>query len=420
MGKMELKCGYCGKESYGDKVTMFRSSVDEDLYICNACIDACKDILDEMDKDAKKTEMVGNILMKPSEMKKHFDDYIVNQDKAKKKLAVAVYNHYKRTFYNANIADDMKLKKSNVLMVGPSGSGKTLFVETLAKKMNVPYVIQDVTSLTQAGYVGDDVEVVLKKLIENAGGDVQAAERGIVFLDEIDKIGRKGENVSITRDVSGEGVQQSLLKMLEGSIVTVPITGNRKHPSQECYQIDTSNILFVCGGAFEGIEKIIEKRFYKKSKIGITPTIASSSNSSQDKTYNHLINKINRKDLRKFGMMPEILGRLPVICPIEELDVDALVRILTEPKDSIVRQYKTLFEIDGIELEFTKECLEVIANRAKDAGTGARELRSIMEDFLTEYMYSIPDMDNVSKVTLTKECIEHNIEPSYEYTEEAI
>lgn len=262
--------------------------------------------------------------------------------------------------------------------------------------------------------VGDDVETVLKKLIENADGDIKAAENGIVFLDEIDKIGRKGENVSITRDVSGEGVQQSLLKMLEGSIVSVPTTGNRKHPNQECYQIDTSNILFICGGAFEGIDKIVQKRIHKKSKIGLTQERVNS----EEEAFNSLIHKVTQKDLRAFGMMPEILGRLPIVCTLEELDREALVRILTEPVDSIVRQYKTLFEVDGIELEFEKECLEAIADKANESGTGARALKSVMEDFMTEYMFDAPDM-NLSKITFTKECVDKSDNPTFVYAEKA-
>ena len=414
---MKMTCSFCGKEYGEGDITLFRAEANSDLLICTNCIDACNSALEDAMIMNKSTDFIDEVdSIKPSAMKKHFDDYIINQDNAKKKIAVAVYNHYKRCFYNENVAvnkDDIKLKKSNLLMVGPSGSGKTLFVETIAKKIGIPYVIQDSTSLTQSGYVGDDPEVLLKKLIENANGDVKKAEKGIVFLDEIDKIGRKGENVSITRDVGGEGVQQALLKMLEGSIVSVPMTGNRKHPSQECYQIDTSNILFICGGAFEGIEKIIGKRINKKSKVGFATETSETTNKDN---YNELIAQITPKDLRKFGMMPELLGRLPIICPIEELNRDALVKILTEPVDSIIKQFTIMFEMDGIELVFTKECLEAIADKAIKSGTGARALRSIIEDLMTECMFNVPDM-KVSKVILTDKCVTGEEEPTYEYQE---
>lgn len=412
----KLTCGYCGRSYDIDGDTLLlRSDVDSELLICEHCVKICNEAIDTAMANYKVNIKEIESGLKPSDMKKHFDDYIINQERAKKVIAVAVYNHYKRTFYNNNIATDMKLKKSNVLMVGPSGSGKTLFVETMAKKMGVPYAIADATSLTASGYVGDDVETVLKKLIDNANGDIKEAEKGIVFIDEIDKIGRKSENPSITRDVGGESVQQSLLKMLEGSIVSVPMSGNRKHPNQECYQIDTSNILFICGGAFENIEKIIQRRIFKKSKIGLTQ---NKEMDSKEHSYNELIHKITPKDLRQFGMMPEILGRLPVICTLEELDRDALVSILTEPVDSIVRQYKTLFEVDGIELEFEKECLEAIADKAIESGTGARALRSVMEEFMTDYMFELPDT-KVSKITLTKECLTKEGDPQLEYVNKA-
>ena len=414
---MNFKCGFCGKEYNVGEKTLFKSEVD-DLLICSECVEACNQALEDTMKNGGSEEIPSfddGSAMPPSEMKKHFDDYIINQESAKRKLAVAIYNHSKRVFHNENVATDktdVKLKKSNVLMVGPSGSGKTLFVETMAKKMGVPFAIQDATSLSQAGYVGDDVEIVLKKLIENANGDIEKAQRGIIFLDEIDKIGRKGENVSITRDVSGEGVQQALLKMLEGNVVSVPINGNRKHPNQECYQIDTSNILFICGGAFEGIEKIVKKRVTKKSRVGFT-TDKSDKKESKSEEYNDLIHKVTPKDLRAFGMMPEILGRLPVLCTLEELNREALVKILTEPVDSIVKQYQILFELDGIELEFTQECLEAIADKAIESGTGARALRAIMEDFMTDWMFKAPDM-NLAKVTLTKECVTGEGEPIFD------
>lgn len=414
----KIKCNFCGNEYELGKQILFRGDASSELYICETCINACGMAL-KMNEKEKKAQSNENIQFMesilPSKMKEFFDDYIINQDEAKKILAVTLYNHAKRVLYNKEIAKDkmdMKLKKSNVLMIGPSGSGKTLFIETIAKRLNIPYAIQDATSLTEAGYVGDDVETCLKKLINNAEGDIKKAETGIIFLDEIDKIGRKGENVSITRDVSGEGVQQALLKMLDGSVMTVPVNGNRKHPQQECHTIDTSNILFICGGAFEGIEKIIEKRITIKRNIGF-----SNNNESNNKnnTYNDLIHLVNQKDLRKFGMMPELIGRLPIICTLEELDKKALVDILTKPVDSIIRQYKTLFEMDGIELEFTNDCLESIADKAMASGVGARALRGTIEKFMMNYMYSIPDNDSINKVILTKECVENGDEPYLEY-----
>lgn len=435
MKKDKKTCNFCGESNSKQELILFESMTDASIHICQNCIDLCVEALGATATTAIKEAQMGDIAQleeiskifkdaiefKPSELKDFFDKYIINQDKAKKILAVAVYNHYKRTIYNNLLKDDKKaieLKKSNILMLGPSGCGKTLFVQTMAKKLGIPLAISDATSLTEAGYVGDDVETILQRLIEAADGDIEKAQKGIVFVDEIDKVGRKGENVSITRDVSGEGVQQALLKMLEGSIVSVPVTGKRKHPSQQCTMLDTSNILFICGGAFEGIEKIIEKRLSKKGKIGFGDNINSEKQLDiKDMSYNTLIHKVNPKDLKKFGLMPELIGRLPVICTLEELDREALVRILTEPVDSIIKQYKTLFEIDGVKLEFNEECLLAIADKAKASGTGARSLRSIIEDFMTEYMYNLPDMENVLKITLTKECFEQNSEPIYEYVD---
>lgn len=417
----KFTCSFCGNEFSPREKTLFRSELVKDLYICADCVDLCSDTLNGIcpkgvviieDEEEEFDEISSvPVEVKPSEMKKFFDDYIINQDKAKMILSVAVYNHYKRMLYSSNnTTADIKLKKSNVIMVGPSGSGKTLFIETIAKKLNLPYAIADATTLTQAGYVGDDPEIILKKLIENANGNIRRAEQGIVFIDEIDKISRKDENVSITRDVGGEGVQQALLKMLEGNIVDVPMQGNRKHPGQDCYQIDTSNILFICGGAFEGIEKIIENRLYRKHKIGFT----NENIAGKKSTFNDFIHDISQKDLRTFGMIPELLGRLPIICPLEELDQQALVDILSKPVDAITKQFEILFQIDGIDLEFDDDCLNAIVDKAIETGTGARALRSVMEEFMTEHMFSIPDM-NIKKVTFTKESVTDNKEPIYQY-----
>lgn len=425
-----ISCSFCKKEYVLGQSLIIKSNDDNNnsICICAKCIDTCftaaqeyyKNLEDDSifeDCEDMENENISEKFLnfKPSLIKKAFDDYIINQDKAKIKLAVAVYNHYKRTKYNLNeeVESDIKLKKSNILMIGPSGSGKTLFVETIARLLNIPFAIQDATSLTESGYVGDDVEVCLKKLIESANGDIQLAERGIIFLDEVDKLGRKGENLSISRDVSGEGVQQALLKMLDGSVVNVFKDGNRKHPSMNTYSIDTSNILFICAGAFEGIEKLIEKRESGGGRtIGL---ISNNTHKDIDTSFNSLIHKVTQKDLRKFGMMPELLGRLPIICTLEKLNLDALISILTEPVDSIIKQYKKLFELDNVELEFTDEALECIAKKAYDSDTGARALKTIVEEIMTEYMYKIPDLKGVSKVIITDGCVNKTSEALIEY-----
>lgn len=412
-------CG-CGYELSGG--TRLLKSLITDTYICEDCMkvfsralrindhDIFTDVEDIVDKIHDDINFVKCMpLIKPSKMKEYFNQYIISQDNAKEILSVAIYNHVKRLKHNINNSNKFKLKKSNILLLGPSGCGKTLFIETIAKKLGVPYSIADATSLTEAGYVGDDVETVLRRLIENANGEIKKAETGIVFIDEIDKIARKGENVSITRDVSGEGVQQALLKMIEGGTVSVPVSGNRKHPGKECYEIDTSNILFICGGAFEGIDKIVEKRLFKKSKIGFNLS-EEKEKDKKDYNVNDYINKILPEDIIKFGITPELLGRLPVICTLNQLDRDSLVKILTDPVDSIVNQYKKLFEMDKIELELDKDCLNEIADLAIKMKTGARSLRTILEKMLTKYMYTLPDQ-NVSKIIFTKGCVDGSKKP---------
>lgn len=409
-------CSFCGMELDVTSKLAIRSSVNEGLLMCADCIDDCHKAMLQYNVNKPMEETMENNFT-PSQMKEFFDKYIIKQDDAKRTLSVAIYNHYKKVFYNTKVADnenDMKLNKSNILLIGPSGSGKTLFAKAISKKLGVPFAIADATTLTESGYVGDDTEMVLKKLIQNANGDISKAEKGIIFIDEIDKIARKGENRSITRDVSGEGVQQSLLKMLEGNNISVPVTGNRKHPNQECYQIDTTNILFICGGAFEDLDKIIEKRMNKKTKIGFN---TKDKEFIKKKNSEELVKEVTTEDLIKFGLMPEFLGRLPVVSTLESLDRDALVEILTKPVDSIINQYTALMNMDGIEIEFSQEYLEGVADLAIKKGTGARALQSILEKNLNPYMYEIPDLA-VNKVVLTKECIEGTGVPEYSFIDQ--
>ncbi len=400
-------CSFCGKPQ--DSVRKIIAGPG--VYICNECVDLCNNILEEgyIDDEERYTLGDENKIPSPKEIKQVLDDYVIGQEEAKKILSVAVYNHYKRISHEESIKnkdDDVEIQKSNILLLGPTGCGKTLLASTLARILNVPFAIADATTLTEAGYVGEDVENILLKLIQAADGDVAKAERGIIYIDEIDKITRKSENPSITRDVSGEGVQQALLKIVEGTIASVPPQGGRKHPHQELIQINTNNILFICGGAFEGLENIIKERTGKKS-IGFGTNIQSTKEVSRYKVFEELL----PQDLLKFGLIPEFIGRLPIVATLKELDKDALKQILVEPKNSLVKQYKKLFEIDDVELVFKDEAIEEIVNKAQERKTGARGLRSIIEEIMTDIMFEIPSNPKIEKCIITKETVLNKKEP---------